>query len=375
MSCHFPAALLFTPLLVAFLGFTAWQEKSWRILWMQAGSFLLALGISAFIWAPALWARQYASMNRAVEGNGKYSNHLVYLHQLFYSPWGYGLSVPGPDDGMSFAVGWSHLLLAAAVWIWMSRTKPIDLSLVRFFAIAALVLCVLMLQDAIWIWEQVPLLQNVQLPWRLLGPVTLCVAMLIAPLGRLLASVPRWQTVGTAAAMSLLIVPNLSHLHPRQFVDVDLRFWTPQQLSIRGFETTTMAEIQPRWIRGLPPYLPVAATVLSGDAEIESPGRTEFSWSSLVKVRRTSVIEMNTAWFPGWQVRIDGGDAPAGPGPQSGLITFAVSPGEHTVQVQYARTPTEKSAGGISIAALVVTILVALYVALYSGRSQRNIAG
>jgi len=91
----------------------------------------------------------------------------------------------------------------------------------------------------------------------------------------------------------------------------------------------------------------------------------------LVKARTASVIEMNTAWFPGWHVRIDGGDAPAGPGPQSGLITFGVSPGEHTVQVQYARTPTEKAAAGISIAALVLTILVALY----SGRSQRNIAG
>ncbi len=372
VACHFPAALLFTPLLLAFLAFTAWHERSWRILAIQAGSFLLALGLSAFIWGPALWARQYAAMNRAIEGNGRYADHLVYLHQLFYSPWGYGLSLPGPNDGMSFAIGWSHLLLVALVWIWVSRNpKLADRPLLRFFGGAAVALCILMLQDAIWLWDRVPLLQNVQLPWRLLGPVAICVAMLIAPLGPLLASTPRWRTCGMAAAMALLIVPNLSHLHPRQSTDVDLRFWTPLRLATRGFETTTMAEVEPRWIRGLPAYLPVAATVLSGDAEILSPGRTPFAWSSTVNAKNASTIEMNTAWFPGWRVRIDGSEAPAGPGTQTGLITFAVPQGEHSVEVQYGRTPPEKAAAGASIAALILTIVLAVY----SSRSQRSMEG
>jgi hypothetical protein len=123
LLCHFPAALLFTPLLLAFIGFTAWMEKSWTVLWKQSCGFLLGLGLSAFVWVPALAARQHAAMNRAVQGNGLFSNHFVYLHQLFYSPWGYGFSLPGPVDGMSFALGWGHLLLAVVVWIWISR-KP-----------------------------------------------------------------------------------------------------------------------------------------------------------------------------------------------------------------------------------------------------------
>ena len=121
VGCHFMAALLFAPLLLGFLGITAWMEKSWHVLWKQACGFLLGLGLSAFIWAPALEARQYANIERAIQGAFRYSNHLVYLHQLFYSPWGYGLSVPGPNDGMSFSLGWSHLILVAVVWIWISR--------------------------------------------------------------------------------------------------------------------------------------------------------------------------------------------------------------------------------------------------------------
>jgi hypothetical protein len=229
----------------------------------------------------------------------------------------------------------------------------------RFFGIAAVLLCILMLQDALWFWEQVPLLQNVQLPWRLLGPAAICMALLIAPLGRLLSLSPRWRTLGMTAGMALLILPNLSHLHTKQPVDVDLTFWTPQQLSIRGFETTTMAEVTPRWMTGLPSYTPVAATVLSGNAEIRSPGRTPFIWSSPVTAKVASTIEMNTAWFPGWEVRIDGRPVAAGPGTPSGLITFQVPAGEHQVEVQYGRTDAEKVALRISMGALLLALILA----------------
>ncbi|MBZ5677905.1 MAG: glycosyltransferase family 39 protein [Acidobacteriia bacterium] len=361
LFCHFPAALLFTPLLLAFLGVTAWVEKSWTILWRLAAGFSLGLGIAACVWLPALAARQHASMSRAVEGNGEYSNHFVYLHQLFYSPWGYGLSVPGPDDGMSFALGWSHLLLALLALLWISRkTKSgasvVDGRLLWFFAVASAILGALMLQEAHWFWEQIPILQNVQLPWRLLGPVAVCVAFLVAPLGKLLESAPGWKRMGMVAAMALLILPNLAHLHAGRTADVDLTFWTPQQLAQRGFETTTMAEVTPRWITGLPPYRPSEVMVLSGDADVASPGRSPFRWTSRVNAKAASTLEMSTAWFPGWDAQVDGQSVSAGPGIPSGLLTFQVPPGEHTVQVSFGRTRLEKIAVGISITSLMLAI-------------------
>ena len=366
MACHFPAALLFTPLLLAFLGFTAWMEKSWSVLWRQACGFLMGLGLSAFLWIPGLAFRQLVAMNRAVEGHGRYSDHFVYLQQLFYSPWGYGLSVPGPNDGMSFALGWSHVLLALAAWIWLSRKamSPEDADrrrLVRFFGLSAVALCLLMLQDAIWFWQQLPLLEYVLFPWRLLGPAALCLALAVASLGPLLLSLaPCRRTAGMTAALALLIVPNLSHLHSKQLVDVDLRVWSPLQLAVSGFETTTMSEVTPRWVTRQPAYYGTAARVLSGEARIERPGRTPFSWSSPVSAGVASTIEMQTAWFPGWEVRVDGRPVTAGPGGASGLITFQVPAGEHIVNVEYGRTDTEKAAAGIGIGALILAIALAL---------------
>jgi hypothetical protein len=67
---------------------------------------------------------------------------------------------------------------------------------------------------------------------------------------------------------------------------------------------------------------------------------------------------MNTAWFPGWEVRVDGQPAPAGPGTPSGLINFQLPSGEHFVEVHYGRTPPEKAAAGISIVALFLALVL-----------------
>ena len=105
---------------------------------------------------------------------------------------------------------------------------------------------------------------------------------------------------------------------------------------------------------------PLHVTVRSGDAEIANPRHTSFYWRSGINAKAVSTIEMSTAWFPGWEVRIDGEPAPAGPGTASGLISFQVPPGVHSVQVRYGATATEKTAAGISIAALVVVLAVAI---------------
>ena len=148
-----------------------------------------------------------------------------------------------------------------------------------------------MLPDAVWIWDHAPLLPYVEFPWRLLGPATLCVAMLAAGLAPMLDSLRAWRRpAAIAAALALLIVPNLPHLRPPRIADVDLAFWTPHELAVRGFESTTLGEVTPRWMTAVPPYEPRAAAVVSGDAVTQEIGRTPFSWSGKVQARTESRV-------------------------------------------------------------------------------------
>jgi hypothetical protein len=366
---HNAAALLFTPLLAAFILFTGRHARGRTWLYL-AGGFLLGLGLGAAVWLPSLAERGDIHIDRLLQGYLRYSNHFVYLKQLLYSPWGYGISVAGPKDEMSFALGWGHLVLAAAAWVAVARfPKPGDRQWLRFFTAAGAILCFLMLRDAEWIWDGLPLLQYVEFPWRLLAPAAICLALLVAPLGRVLDEWPRWRLPAFAAAMALLIVPNLSHMAARQLRDVDATFWTPPAIAARGAEVTTAGEYAPRWAEVPAGYNPRTAAVVDGDADVQQTGRTPVSWSAQVVARRPSAIQLAIFYFPGWQVRIDEALVEAGPTASTGQIRFAVPQGVHRVEAQWTRTAPVWMGDAISLLALAALAAMARY--RRSGRYPR----
>jgi len=353
---HPPAAVVFTPLLVAFLCFTAWMAKSCAVLRAQIWGFLLGLGLAACVWLPGLAERQYASLDRLLVGY-PYSDHFVYLRQLFYSPWGYGPSTAGYSDGMSFALGGSHLLLAFLAWLVGQRR---DRPLLGFFAGAAICLCFLMLPAAAWLWDHLPLLQYVCLPWRLLGPVAACLALLVASLGIFFSRLPRWRRTCFCGALALLIVPNLRHLKPKQFLNVDLALWTPAQIAARGTEARDDRVYEPRWMEVLPKYQPQRAAFVSGNGEVLPGERNPVRWSGSVQAQTPSVLEMSIVYFPGWQVWMDGQEIRVQRAPQTGLLRFAIPAGDHHVEVHFTRTAPRWIGEGISVLSLVLLLTLVL---------------
>ncbi len=357
LFCHFPLALVFTPILLGFLALTAWSARSWRMLAAQFAGFAIGLGIGAGAWLPALAEKQDVAMERVLHGAWEYGMHLVYVQQLLSTAWGYGFSVAGPNDGMSFSLGWGHVLIAVTAWIWISRRpKLAERSQIRYFAAAGIVLCGLMLQDAVWFWDHLPLLPYVLFPWRLLGIVTVCIAMLAGALGPAIASLRRGRGWALTGAMALLIVPNLSHLRAGRTAEVDLAFWGPRDLAIRGIETTTMGEVTPRWMPAVPPYNSKAAWVADGDAQLRDVERTPFSWVGEVTGKGASRVRLSTAYFPGWSARIDGRPGEIAPGAGTGLIDVAVPAGEHRVEVSFGRSSARRLGEGISLAAIVLGV-------------------
>jgi hypothetical protein len=292
-----------------------------------------------------------------LEGYLRYSNHLVYLQQLLYSHWGYGYSVPGYHDGMSFGLGWGHLVLAVLVWVWAARNPELaDRRVLRFFGVCAILLSVLMLQDSLWLWDHLPLIEYIQFPWRLLGPVAVCVALIVGALGPMLWSLRRWRWAGFAGAMALLIVPNLSHLHPQRFDDVNLALWTPRQIASRGVVGSTASEYAPRWVAEVPPYDSLGARVVSGSAQLRQIDRRPDAWRGLATANAPAVAEVPIAYFPGWKVRIDGRTVPCHPAERTGLIRFDVPGGAHKVEVVWERTVDRWIADGISLVSVLVLL-------------------
>jgi hypothetical protein len=335
---HSPAALFFTPLLLAFLLLTAHQQRSWATLGNQLAGWLLGIGLGACVWLPSLVEGKYISLPRLLLGIIRYSYHFVYWRQFLYSRWGYGLSVPGDRDEISFALGWSHLLLIAIVLALAAKLRgTVSRAWLLLFAAATLLYCFMMSTSAAPIWDRVTFLQLVGYPWRLLGPACVCLAMLIAPLGKLAGRLPRaGKAIIVGAALLLLIVPNLSHNHPKKYSVEDLSRWTPEFIRASRVEPTYAYEYAPRWVERML-YVPGGRRI-SGDVTMQWTTQRSTSRRGESRATVSSIVEAPITWFPGWIVLIDNRQVEAGPGETTGLTRFEVPPGTHQIEIVFKRT-------------------------------------
>ena len=353
---HSGAALLFAPMLAAFIVFES--ARSWRLLWHASAGVALGLALAAFAWAPAIAQNQFIQVDLVKQGYSQYTNHFVYLHQLFDSAWGYGLSVAGDQDGMSFSLGWSHLLLALLAIAFIRRTIG---RWIWFFAAIAVVFCWMTLPAAQPVWDRVRLLQFVAFPWRWLGPISVAIAMLVAAVGPLIDSAGKWKRLALGGALALLIAPNLSHLHAIRALDIDPGQWTPEQIAPRGLEVSSFGEYRPRWMQEWPAYDPQAVEIVGGSATYRQTGKGPTWWNGAFDAAGPAEVQMNIAWFPGWRLRIDGAPANTWPSGRSGLIRFEIPPGQHAVVLAFARTPAVWTGDLASLAALAILLVTALF--------------
>lgn len=127
---------------------------------------LLAFGLTAFFWLPALAEKKFTLVDQLLIKNlASYKIHFVCPEQLWNSLWGFGGSVAGCIDGMSFKIGKLHILaaLAALVIALIRRSKILVVSFILFaFSVF------MTTQYSNIIWDKIPQLWYLQFPWRFL---------------------------------------------------------------------------------------------------------------------------------------------------------------------------------------------------------------
>jgi hypothetical protein len=75
--------------------------------------------------------------------------------------------------------------------------------------------------------------------------------------------------------------------------------------------------------------------------------------------------------FPGWQVQVDGEEAPITPSDPDGLITFPVPAGASAIEVDWRLTPLRRTMGAVSVLALAGVFVMAV-VLVRRGKEQKG---
>jgi hypothetical protein len=126
----------------------------------------------------------------------------------------------------------------------------------------------------------------------------------------------------------------------------------PDRMAASGYESTTTGEVAPRWMANAPPA-GMAASVATGEGWVKDELRAPFAYRARVAASGPVRVRLPYAWFPGWEVLVDGRTAQAGPAAGSGLVEFPAPPGSHNIDLRFGRTWDRALGEAISILAAI----------------------
>jgi hypothetical protein len=305
--------------------------------------YLLLFGIgfcfAAFFILPALLEKQNVILGQHIVVN--YYEQFPSINQLIYSRWGYGFSEIGLEDGMSFQIGVAHLISFLLTIIFLGYVilkKRKSLSFQNqnliFFAGTTLLSVFLTLEISKPIWEAIPFLPQIQFPWRL-NALTVFALSILA--GGLRHSLFKYLL----PILLLILLLNIrNYTKPSYFLRYFDKFYFNSATLYRGANSTAN-EFLPVWVDEQPGNLTSSKfNILSGEAKLFDYVDSSISQKTKIEVKtKSALLEVNTAYYPGWEIIIDNKLVPAKIGKPHGTILFEVPQGNHEIMVRFQETP------------------------------------
>ncbi len=390
---HHLFAFLFAPVFGLWVIANGLARRSWAVVWRGALLGLLGLGVTAFFWLPAV-------AERSLVQTGRLLGTWVFDYRYNFLSLGHLLALPRRadpallNDWPEKALGLVPVLLALlplAAWRRLSRARRWQIGALWVAVVGTALLTLSISQP---IWDTISLLGFVQFPWRYLGPATFCVALLIGlGVGALLepgeGETASWRAGATAGLPAVLlaglIMANLGWFYPDHCE-------APSQLTVAGMirwerltdtlGTTAKGEYLPVWVQQFPdvsldeayaagePIMRLRAADLPEGARI-----TDAQYGAQdAAIRLDTPVAFRARYlafyYPGWHVTVDGAPVTVAPEAGSGLLTFEVPAGEHTIEVWFGETPVRWGGDGLSV--LSVGALVVLLGRPLAFGSQRS---
>ena len=360
---HNPMGLIFAPFALFYvLMFAAAGHAELKSVGKAVLALALGAGTAAFFWVPALLLKDQVESARLLKGYLAYYNHFVYLHQLFYSRWGYNILWLGSNDGMSQKFGEFQLAaLFFCAWVLLRHglrgagvmEKFRDLAAtpqkcwIASLVIAAVISLFFATAYSKFVWDRIALLQYLQFGMRFLAPGTVVGAGLV---GLMSCAASRWlmerlrykvHPAAVPCCFSVLVVlvnlPHASPPHKYKFGDAE---HSPAMIARYGYGANNKDEFQPKGVWIVPAYAKKVAQVASGAVEVLAEKREPLSSEATFDVRsENGEILLDRYDFRGWEVILDGKPARRQPANPYGRIQIAAAKGKHTVTARYVGLP------------------------------------
>ncbi len=346
---HNILALMFSLFAFFYTAYLVYKEKQRREIVIHCILIaLLGLSLSSIFWLPALLEKKY------VVGLEIYdiTNNFPYLYELLIPSWGSGFSEGLLRDKLSFQVGIANLfvIFLSIAMLFFNRKKDSNKSWILFFLLWFFFIFFLMLRSSQFIWENIPLMNYFQFPWRLLSLEILVSSVLAG--GVVYFSKAKKVVAGVLIAIAILL--GIGYAKPAHFMDRDDKYYITRSNFIDGTNSPGNT-FSTAWFKGAKKNENKLISI-AGSADIEIEKVESSNYLAEVRAKENSIILINTAYFPGWSVLIDNKKAKIHQ-TEDGLFSFSVPKGKHIVEVRLEETPIQRI-GTVAFYASSIILLV-----------------
>lgn len=384
---HNLTALIFLPLSVLFgAGYVLIKRKEnkkiqqqfWHIVLRLAGCYLLAVVLSTFYTLPALVEKDFTRLEATIVTEYfDYNLHFVGIKQFFVENWGFGGSTYGPEDGISFYLGFGQLAgVFFSVYLFLRslihtfrKNKKITFEKHMLLYLLVLVLLGISLlmttNKSLFVWNSISALEFLQFPWRYLSAASIFLGLSVGALGTLLPNKIFKIGYGVVLIVTILI-GNTKYFAPEEFTSDLGEYYYSDSNKLRTQMSTTLPDyipiqieqdvINPVALEGQVLYCQVLRNCeesLRGSFEVIE----NLVHKKIIKTHfeAEQVVVFSIADFPGWNAYISG-SFETNEQSDDGFIQVLVPAGENIVTIQLESTPIRRTANLISIFGLVILL-------------------
>ncbi len=314
---HNSLALLFLAFIMAYLLIT----KNFRqYIW----SILLGVGMVAFFWFPALYEKRYVVFDTL-----RVARASTYFLNLQTVP----------------LVGFSGLL-SAFLLLAIKPKSIIDKFFILMFSLGVF----FALPISFPLWRLGFLGTYFQFPFRFLSLGLIATPWIMASLVQ-----KRRKLVWYMSCIFVIIWGvQLMYLYSQiRYNREPEGFYTTNEAT-----TTVRDEYMPRWVVEKPTKRATQRVeVYKGDAAIDVKRASTQHIDMVVRSRSASVIQLNTIYYPGWGITVDGVLVPPDYQNKQGVIRISVPEGTHTIVAGFRETVPRFLADLFSIAVGIIYVV------------------
>jgi hypothetical protein len=344
-----PAAVMVNYSLVLLVLVVARVHRSPKVVFLGAAACLLGAGLAGFYLLPAAYEEKWVNINETLSLIVRPQSNFLFTR------------IADPDHNRFNLLVSIIATLEIMIWgvaVWLSRNRRRDQpefwwSLALWGSVATL----LMLPFTFVLWQYLPQLRFVQLPWRWLLCLNVTVALLVT------MGMRRWQSRAAVCGLMLagLLVVWSKVQAPWWDKAADVKEMVDDMNEGRGYEGVD--EYVPG---GVDPSLAKPETpeveITDGNPDavrIEnwSPETREFE---INEERETDVI-VRLFNYPAWRVEVNHEQIVPETQPDSGQMVIPVEPGKNKVRITFMRTRDRTVGASLSVATGLLMVVLAVW--------------